>query len=93
MTVVKNGSRWGGSLETSNGKLTDAPITDPIFLAKLESGYQPNGPLLVTVSLSEPYIPERFHDWQGEPGCWKLIAGVIEMPRVVSESDFNDIPF
>lgn len=107
MTVVKSGSGWRGSLQTSNGKLTDAPITDVVLLAKLDSGYQLNGPLLVTVSLGLPHIPEWFDAWEGEAPCWKLITGVIEMartvsdpnanipkmPRPVSEPDFDDIPF
>jgi hypothetical protein len=104
MTVVKKGSGWRGSLQTSNGKLTNASITDPVLRAKLESGYQLHGPLLVTVSLSLPYIPEGMDNWEGEAACWKLIAGVIEIPRIVSqpistmsrltsEPDFDDIPW
>lgn len=69
--------------------MTDAPITDPVLLTKLDSGYQLNGPLMVTASLSVPYIPEGFDNWEGEAPCWKLIAGVIEMARAVSDPNVN----
>lgn len=92
LTLVKRPG-WRGSLRTSNGNLIEASITDPVLLTKLDSGYQLNGPLLVTVSLSVPYIPEGFDNWEGEAPCWKLITGVIELSRTVSAPDFDDIPF
>lgn len=83
-----NGFReWKGTLETSNGKhLTDAKITDPVFIKKLESGYQIKGEYLVTVSLS---LPWAHNNWEGEPPCWKLIAGVIEIFDSANEQ--NDL--
>ncbi len=81
ISVTKSSSGntgWRGSLQTSNGQaLRDAKITDPVFAEKLESGYQPTGSCLVTVSLSMPWAPQD--NWEGEEPCWKLIAGVIEM--------------
>jgi hypothetical protein len=83
MSVENKYSRWQGSLKTYSGQtLQGASITDPVFLAKLESGYQPTGALLVTVSLGMPYIPESIDNWDGEASCWKLIAGVIEISSV-----------
>ena len=57
--------------------IRDAKITDPVFAEKLETGYQPTGNYLVTVSLGMPWAPHD--DWEGEAPCWKLIAGVIEI--------------
>jgi hypothetical protein len=69
---------WRGTIRTINGQsLNDAKITDPVFVEKLNQGYQPTGIYLVTVSLSMPFAPRP--DWEGEHPCWKLIAGVIEL--------------
>ncbi len=66
------------TLQTVNGQhLRDAKITDPVFVEKLEAGYQPKNNCLITVSLSMPYRPRP--DWEGEDPCWKLISGVIEL--------------
>ncbi|MDJ0620088.1 MAG: hypothetical protein QNJ63_25670 [Calothrix sp. MO_192.B10] len=71
------GQKWKGTLETNTGqKLTNATITDPVFVKKLEFGYYPQNPCLVTVSLSMPHRPD---DWEGDDPCWKIIAGVIEL--------------
>jgi len=71
-------NKWRGTLKTLNGQyLRDAKITDPVFVEKLNAGYQPKNNCLVTVSLSMPYQPRP--DWEGEKPCWKLIAGVIEL--------------
>jgi hypothetical protein len=84
-STSRGNNEWRGTIETVNGqKLSEAKLTDPIFIEKLESGYSPCSPCLVTVSLSMPYQP---HDnWEGEAPCWKLIAGVIELPDL-SELD------
>lgn len=69
--------RWRGTLITNTGaQLTNASITDPVFTKKLDCGYRPHHPCLVTVSLS---MPHRFEDWEEDDPCWKLIAGVIEL--------------
>lgn len=71
------GTKWKGSFITDTGlQLTDASITDPVFVKKLELSYRPQNPCLITVSLSLPYVPV---DWEGDQPCWKLIAGVIEL--------------
>jgi hypothetical protein len=70
-------NKWRGTLKTLNGQYLDATITDPVFVEKLNAGYQPKNNCLVTVSLSMPYQPRP--DWEGEKPCWKLIAGVIEL--------------
>lgn len=91
MSFFKESSGWRGSLTTSNGQVLEKlKITDPVFVSKLDKGHRPTGPFLVTVSLSMPFLPS---DQQGEAPCWKLIAGVIEMPQSVSELDSYDIPF
>ncbi len=73
---------WKGSIITKKGQqLRDVNITDPAFIERLEAGYRPSNPCLVTVSLSMPYRPPH---WKKEDiPCWKLIAGVIEI------SDFD----
>ena len=73
---------WKGSIITNNGQhLRDVNITDPVFSERLETGYRPSNPCLVTVSLSMPYRPRN---WKKKDNpCWKLIAGVIEF------SDFD----
>jgi hypothetical protein len=72
-------SEWRGTIEVTNGqKLSDAKITDPMFIKKLEAGHQPGKNCLVTVSLSIPWAPSL--NWEGEKPCWKLIAAVIELP-------------
>jgi hypothetical protein len=71
-------SGWRGTIRTTSGQsLTDAKITDPMFVEKLNKGHQPTGICLVTVSLSMPFAPHQ--DWEGEHPCWKLIAGVVEL--------------
>ena len=63
--------------KTYNGcKLEGVKITDPVFVKKLDEGYQPSNKCLATVSLSLPWKPPN---WQRETPCWKLIAGVIEI--------------
>ena len=72
-----NGEKWKGTLVTEYGKELTATITDPVFVRRLELGYCPQPPCLVTVSLSMPWQPE---DWEKEDNpCWKLIAGVVEL--------------
>ncbi|MDJ0601609.1 MAG: hypothetical protein QNJ37_22530 [Crocosphaera sp.] len=72
---------WRGSIITQKGQqLTDATITDPAFIERLEGGYRPSNPCLVTVSLSMPYRPPNWKK-QDDP-CWKLIAGVRELSDI-----------
>jgi hypothetical protein len=70
-------SKWEGSLVTTTGRRLTATITDPVFIRRLELGYRPQNPCLVTVSLSMPWRPA---DWEGDDPCWKLIAAVVELP-------------
>jgi hypothetical protein len=73
-----SGDGWRGTIQAANGQsLARAKITDPLLLNKLALGDRPKNPCLVTVSLSMPFAPRD--DWEGEPPCWKLIAGVIEL--------------
>lgn len=72
------GTKWRGTIVTEHGQqLTDASITDLALIQRLASGYRPERPCLVTVSLSMPFCPSD--SWKGECPCWKLIAGVIEL--------------
>lgn len=78
--IRSTGTKWRGSLITKQGQqLTDASITDPELVKKLDEGYCPNNPCLVTVSLSMPHRPPN---WEGDDPCWKLIAGVIELSDI-----------
>jgi hypothetical protein len=71
-------TKWKGTLINNFGyKLENASITDPEFVKQLDSGYQPQKPCLVTVSLSQPFYPHE--NWRIDEPCWKLIAGVIEL--------------
>ncbi len=72
-------NKWEGSLVTEKGQILRTTITDPVFVRKLELRYRPKNSCLVTVSLSMPWRPD---DWEedGLP-CWKLIAGVVELPE------------
>ena len=71
--------RWEASLMTENGQSLTTTITDPVFVRKLELNYRPQNMCLVTVSLSMPWRPD---DWEeDEEPCWKLIAGVVELPE------------
>lgn len=73
----RGSKQWKGTLVTARGqRLTDAGITDPVFVEKLEAGYRPQNSCLVTVSLSMPHRPP---DWEGDDPYWKLIAGVTEL--------------
>ncbi|MBE9005768.1 hypothetical protein IQ259_12095 [Fortiea sp. LEGE XX443] len=84
---VNGAIEWKGTLKTSSEQnLIEAKITDPVFVKKLESRYQITGEYLVTVSLS---LPWAYNNWEGEPPCWKLIAGVIEISY--PESIKNDL--
>jgi hypothetical protein len=78
LQTTRSNDNWKGSIDNDvNSKLKEASITDPEFINKLNSGYKPGNPCLVTVSLSMPWRPP---DWEGEDPCWKLIAGVVELP-------------
>ncbi len=74
----ENVQKWEGSILTENGQRLTATITDPVFIRRLELGYQPTRHYLVTVSLSMPWRPV---DWEGDDPCWKLIAAVVELPE------------
>ncbi|MDX2256344.1 MAG: hypothetical protein NW214_12580 [Pseudanabaenaceae cyanobacterium bins.39] len=83
----RGGTQWLGTIVSSSGKkLVDIPITDSAFIRKIESGYQPNGNYLITMSLGMPYKPDNWDS--DEAPCWKLIAGVIEIidTSVVSQN-------
>lgn len=83
----EGGEKWEGTLITDKGQKLTATITDPVFIRRLELDYQPPASCLVTVSLSMPWRPL---DWEGETPCWKLIAGVMELP---SAEDEEELPF
>jgi hypothetical protein len=74
----EGGNKWEGSIVTKYNQRLTATITDPVFIRKLELGYRPQKACLVTVSLSMPWRPD---DWEGDDPCWKLIAGVVELPE------------
>jgi hypothetical protein len=74
----EGGNKWEGSIITKYNQKLTTTITDPVFIRKLELGYRPQQACLVTVSLSMPWRPD---DWEGDDPCWKLIAGVIELPE------------
>jgi hypothetical protein len=77
LRITGSNDNWKGSIENDvSCKLNEACITDPELINKLNSGYIPHNSCLVTVSLSMPWCPP---DWEGDPPCWKLIAGVIEL--------------
>jgi len=82
----KGGTQWLGTIVSSSGKrLVDIPITDSVFITKIESGYQPNGQYIITMSLGMPYKPDN---WEGdEAPCWKLIAGVMEISGNKSQNE------
>lgn len=74
--------KWQATLITSSRHcLTNVSITDPAFVERLETGYRPQNPCLVTVSLSLPFQPSQ--EGENDQPCWKLIAGVTEL----SEAD------
>jgi hypothetical protein len=77
-------NKWEGSIVTQHGQRLTATITDPVFIRKLEFGYKPQKACLVTVSLSMPWRPD---DWEGDDPCWKLIAGVVELPEDVVDDE------
>ncbi len=77
-------NKWEGYLVTQHGQRLTATITDPVFIKKLELGYRPQKACLVTVSLSMPW---RSDDWEGDDPCWKLIAGVVELPEDVVDDE------
>ncbi|NJM59742.1 MAG: hypothetical protein HC849_05360 [Oscillatoriales cyanobacterium RU_3_3] len=78
----EGGNKWEGFIATPQGQTLTATITDPVFIRKLELNYRPQKVCLVSVSLSMPWRPD---DWEeeGDP-CWKLIAGVVELPEDVT---------
>jgi hypothetical protein len=77
----EGGEKWEGSILTTTRQRLTTTITDPVFTRKLELGYRPQNPCLVTVSLSMPWRPI---DWEGGDPCWKLIAAVVELPEVIN---------
>ena len=69
-------SNWKGIMPCAGGEI-DVKITDPVFCEKLDKGHKRSGPCVLTMSLSMPFKPAG---WD-EAVCWKLIAGVIELPE------------
>lgn len=68
--------KWELSVRMPSGQVRWLGVTDPTFCQKLGKGYSPDGPLLLTLSLSLPFTPPG---WGVPPDpCWKLVAGVIE---------------
>jgi hypothetical protein len=75
------GDKWEGCIVTKQGQRLTATITDPVFIRRLELQYRPQKACLVTVSLSMPWRPD---DWEEDDPCWKLIAGVVELPEDIA---------
>lgn len=92
----EDSQKWSGTIVTENNQTLTTTITDPVFVRKLDLGYRPKNHCLVTVSLSMPWRPP---DWERGDPCWKLIAGVIELPdsgkkKVEVKSDeYDELPF
>jgi hypothetical protein len=75
---ARKGRKWQGQFSLVTGEILPAlSITDPVLIERVERGYRPKNPCLVTVSLSMPFCPSD--TWEGDEPCWKLIAGVIEL--------------
>ena len=72
------GTQWKGSFSMRSGlSVTNLTITDPVLLQKLDQGYEPQNPCLITLSLS---MPHEVDAWTGPPKpCWKPIVGVVEL--------------
>jgi hypothetical protein len=68
---------WKGVV-SSGGRALELTITDPVFCERLNGGYKPSKPCLLTMSLSLPYKPPEWEEDE-PPVCWKLIAGIIEL--------------
>ena len=84
-SVVKdNYDKWKGTLKTQKGQNLTAKITDVAFVEKLESNYKPKNSCFLTISLSLPWCHQN--DLKQNKLCWKLIAGVVELP----EGEFAD---
>lgn len=75
---ARGGRSWKGSLLTSTKQaLTNAIITDPVLIDRLENGDVPQTPCLITISLGMPHRPAD--GWEGDAPCWKLIASAIDL--------------
>ncbi|MBN2018852.1 MAG: hypothetical protein JW749_01355 [Sedimentisphaerales bacterium] len=72
-------NNWKGII-SSGRRVIEVKITDPVFSEKLNKGHNPPSSCFLTMSLSMPYKPAEW-DKDEEPVCWKLIAGVIELPK------------
>lgn len=68
--------KWRGSFSIHNVSLT-ATITDPVFLDRLNAGHTPSRFCLVVLSFSQPW---KKPDSDDVKRCYRLIAGVIELP-------------
>lgn len=70
---------WKGAI-LSGGRKLEVKITDPVYFERLNGGHKPLPSCFLTMSLGMPYKPP---DWDKDerPVCWKLIAGVIELPK------------
>jgi len=70
---------WKGAI-LSGGRKIEVGITDPVYVEKLNRGHKPSPSCFLTMSLSMPYKPPDWDEAES-PVCWKLIAGVIELPK------------
>jgi hypothetical protein len=69
--------KWEASLSISNLQTLTAKVTDVTMIHKLNQGLNIQGKeYFFTISLAQPW---RKND-SDELSCWKLIAGVIELP-------------
>jgi hypothetical protein len=73
----EDSQKWEASLSISNLQTLTAKVTDVTMIHKLNQGLNIQGKeCLFTISLAQPW---RKND-SDELSCWKLIAGVIELP-------------
>jgi hypothetical protein len=77
MSKYEDSQKWEASLSISNKQIFKAKVTDVVMIDKLNQGLDINGKeCLFTISLAQPWRRNE----SDELSCWKLIAGVIELP-------------
>jgi len=77
-TEVEGRRQWCGVFSSAGYQL-QLRITDPIYCERLNTGHQAVRSCLLTISLGMSFVPPNWPAHESPP-CWKLIAGIIELP-------------
>jgi hypothetical protein len=75
-TTWEGKSRWRVTIRHGANSLLDLGLTDPVVIDRLNKGEDISRDCILTISLAGPWSPDGIQPKR----CYKLVAGVIEVP-------------